>query len=198
MGLKRNIIKALYSEPTRWVNFRFLNRMIAPMGFYHLASLVHTGKIKVNVDGTLTNKALYDPSSNTIIARDHSFGEDQLAEKAILIHEAAHALLDRFFSGHDINGKRSTMRVVDDETIGFLAGAIYAIAANVSGLFARDKPSNEAVKIARPKVKASMKRGWDGCYTIDFSPREVFSLQAAIKAHPFYKAECHLPAQHDG
>ena len=108
MGLRRNVINAFVSDPVKWVNFSFMNRMIAPIGFYQLVRDLQSDVVHVEVDSTLKDRAEYDPSSNTIRAIDHSFGETFWDEKAALIHEGAHAMLDRFFVGQDINGKKST------------------------------------------------------------------------------------------
>ncbi len=58
-------------------------------------------------------------------------------EKSVLVHEAAHAVLDVLFAGRVIKGNRivqaSPMRALDDEAIGFLAGAFYLVSAGAAG-----------------------------------------------------------------
>lgn len=200
MGLKQNVINVLVSPPVRWVNFSFNNRMIAPMGFYQVASMVATDRIRCKTDSSLTNQAMYDPGSDTIIARDHSFGESYWDEKATLVHEAAHAMLDCLYAGKDLSGRSVPMLVVDDETMGYLAGAIYLIAGNAPSIRSsnKGKPDYEAMQVSKPKVADLMSKPWDGCRTIAFERRELTTLQNAIKSHEFYKHDWHQHAHHDG
>lgn len=198
-----NVVNAFVSAPVKWVNFRFMDRMIAPLGFYYLAGLINAGEIKIDIDANISDGAQYDPTntsttSGRIIIRDRSFGENSLAEKATLIHEGAHAILDRFYPGHDINGKKSTIRIVDDETMGYLAGAIYLIAAGLSNSAIQGTLNYEATRIAKPKVEASMQRGWDGCLTMEFTSQEVKALQTKISRHQFYKNDWNQTATHNG
>ena len=141
MGLRRNCINTFASAPVRWVNFKFANRMVAPIGFYLLAGHIANDRIKCDTNPRLKNHAEYDPTSNTIFAGHDGFGESYHDEKATLVHEGTHAMLDAFFGGRDkkgkplgrdMNGKRSNMTILDDETIAYLAEAIYLIGAKLS------------------------------------------------------------------
>jgi len=200
MGLKENVINTLMSPPMKWVNFKFSNWGIQPFGFCILATYVNDGRIGVKVNHKLTDRATYDPVSNTIFARDHSFGATYWDEKSTLVHESAHAMLDCLYAGKNSEGRSASMRVVDDETIGYLAGAIYLLASGSANISSTSKgdPNNEALKAARPKLNEMKARGWDGCYTMDFSTQDVRNLQAAIKAHAFYKADWNHRAVHNG
>jgi hypothetical protein len=201
MGLKQNVISAFLSQPVRWVNFTFLNRMISPICYYVAASYVQNGRIKCATDANLTDRATYDPIDDVITARDNSFGETYWDEKSTLIHEGAHAILDCFYAGRDMNSaKVAAMRVVDDETIGYLAGAIYLLASKAGSLNGNEQgqPSYKAMKAAKPKLDALMAKPWSGCETMPFSVLEVKDLQAAIHRHEFYKNEWSNKATHNG
>lgn len=196
MSLKDNLINALVSPPVRWVNFMHQNRGIAPIVFYRLAADVHGGKVKTKVDSGIQGRtAYYDPASNTVIASGHDFGTTYWDEKALLIHESAHAILDTIYAGRDMDGKRSPMKVVDDEIMGYLAGALYLVAAKASGA-SRSGPEREALKIARSRLNPD--QPWDGCLTFKFTPVELQPLRAAIHSDPMYKADADHTAAHDG
>lgn len=196
MKLKDNLINALLSPPVRWVNFMHQNRGIAPIVFYRLAADVHNGKVKTKVDSSIQGRiAYYDPGANTIIASGHDFGSTYWDEKALLIHESAHAILDTIYAGKDMQGKKSPMKVVDDEIMGYLAGAFYLVAAKAAGS-SQSGPERAALQIARSKLNPN--QPWDGCLTFKFTPAELQPLRAAIASDPHYSSDAHHTAQHDG
>ena len=201
MGLKQNVINAFISLPVRYVNFTFANRLISPMAYYFAASYVDSGRIRCATDATQTDRVTYDPVNDVITAVDNSFGERYWDEKSVLIHEGAHAILDAFYPVPSANNsKLKTMLVLDDETIAYLAGAIYLLAAKAPtpGSSEMGKPAYEAVKAAKPKVEVLMAKPWTGCDTMAFSTQDVKELQAAIKKHEFYKNDWNTIATHNG
>jgi hypothetical protein len=197
MSLKRNLLKTLLSEPTRWVNFIHMNRGVSPIVFYHLAAAIHNGTVKTDVDASIQGRtAFYNPQNNTIIASGHDFGSEYLDEKSLLIHESAHACLDAIYAGKDMRGTRAPMRVIDDEITGYLAGAFYLVAANAAGASSFG-PEREAIKVARSKLK-NPRPIWDGCLTFTFSSPELGPLRNAIMADPMYRNEWRATAVHNG
>ncbi len=196
MGLKDNLINALVSPPVRWVNFMHQNRGIAPIVFHRLAHDVHHNRVKTKVDRSIEGRvAYYDPGSNTIIASSPDFGNTYWDEKALLIHESAHAILDTIYAGKDMHGKKSPMKVVDDEIMGYLAGALYLVAAKAAGS-SKSGPEAAALKIARSKLNPD--RAWDGCLTFQFTATELQPLRAAIASDPMYRSDANHTAHHDG
>lgn len=196
MGLKQNLIDALMSPPIRWVNFEHQNRGIAPIVFYHLAGRVQEGKIKTKIDSSIQGRlAFYDPATNTVIASDNDFGSTYWDEKALLVHEATHAILDTIYAGKNTQGKKAPMLVVDDEIMGYLAGAFYLVAAKATGS-SKSGPEREALKIAKSKLNPDQK--WDGCLTFKFSAKELQPLRTAITSDPLYRADASKNAVHDG
>lgn len=196
MSLKQNLIGALMSPPIRWVNFIHKDRGVAPIVFYHLAVRAHEGKIKTRIDSSIQGRvAYYDPGTNTVIASDNDFGSTYWDEKALLIHEATHAILDTIFAGRNMEGKRAPMLVVDDEIMGYLAGAFYLVAAKAAGS-SKSAPEREALKIARSKLDPDQR--WDGCLTFRFSAQELQPLRNAISSDPHYRDDANKTAVHDG
>lgn len=199
MGLQKNIVETLVSTPVRWINFTFANRLISPMGYYYIASMVSNGTIKCGVDSSLNNVAMYDATNNKIIASDNSYGETYFDEKSLLVHECTHAILDIFYNGRDMNNKAAaSLTVLEDETIAYIAQAIYVVAANGATPGDDTKPDAHAYKAIRTRVEALMKKGWTGCDTLAISSSDVAGLQKAIKHHALYKDNYSTVAEHNG
>ncbi|QDU31577.1 hypothetical protein ETAA8_67360 [Anatilimnocola aggregata] len=187
MGLKKNVIEALASSPVKWINFTFANRMVSPIGYYYVASMVDNNTIKCAVDSNLSNTATYNAATNTITASDGSYGETYFDEKALLIHECTHALLDCLYNGRDMNNnKAGGITVLQDETIAYIAQAIYIIAAKGNSPSNQAKPDYQAVESIQSKLEAVMAKRWSGCETIHLTGADVAGLTTAIKNDPLY------------
>lgn len=187
MGLKSNVLATLSSPPVKWINFAFANRMLSPVMYRSLYGLVDGGTVKCEVDSSLDDTAMYDPDKNKLFASDGSYGETYFYQKALLIHESSHAILDCLYNGRDMNNnKAGGISVLADETIAYLAQAFYLVAANGNMPSTTTAPDYKAVAIVKPKLDAIMKNGWTGCDTIYFTAADVTSLQTAIKADPLY------------
>ncbi len=196
MSLKSNLIAALTSEPVKWVNFTHANRGIAPIAFYMLAVAVHEDRVHTKIDRSIQGRiAYYDSGTNTVIASGPDFADTYWDEKALLIHESAHAILDGIYAGKDSSGKPSRMRVVDDEIIGYLAGAFYLVAAKASGA-SQTAPEREAIKLARAKLLPW--KPWSGCEVFSFTATELQPLRSAVANHPAYRSVAQSFAPHDG
>ena len=195
MSLKSDLIAVLFSDAARWVNFMHAGRGIAPITLYHLAAAVQNGTVKTKVDASRGQGriAFYDPAINTIIATEYGFGSNYKDEKALLIHESAHAILDVIYKGKNFLGKKASMKVLDDEVIGYLAGAFYLVAANAAG--ASKGAEHEAIKLAKTKVNTKV--AWTGCETATFTPAELQPLRNAIKADAKYQ-DWNTAAVHNG
>jgi hypothetical protein len=199
MSLKTNLIDILVSPPIRWINFTYANRMIAPMGYYYVASALHNGTIKCSINSKLGHTAAYDPATNTVIASSHDYGLTYIDEKSLLVHEATHALLDTCYNGRDMNGSKSSgITVLKDETIAYLAQAMYIIAAKGVAPSDRSSPDYHAYVAVKPKLESLMSKPWTGCETIAFSETDVTALQSSIRSHEFYRSSYSSMALHNG
>ncbi len=200
MSLRRNLISTLYSPPIRWINFDYQNRRISPIGFYLVANQIVANNINTQIDSSWPDRsAKYDPNSNTITANSNDFGGVYHDEKSVLVHEAAHAVLDVLFAGRVIKGNRivqaSPMRALDDEAIGFLAGAFYLVSAGAAGS-SQLAPEREALKIARSKLKT--KKQWTGTQTFGITPKEAQNMRTAVASDKRYKTTAKGFATHNG
>jgi hypothetical protein len=187
MDLKSNVLATLASPQVKWINFAFANRMMSPIMYRSLYGLVDGGTVKCEVDSTLNDTAKYDPGNNKLIASDGGYGATYFYQKALLIHESSHAILDCCYNGRDMNNNAAAgITVLADETIAYLAQAFYLVASKGNMPNNSASPDYKAVAIVEPRLDAIMKNGWTGCDTIYFTTADVVSLQTAIKAHPFY------------
>ncbi len=196
MSFKYNVLNAICSLPTKWINLTFQNRVINQISYGVAAQFIDDGRIQCKVDrekvGGEGAAAIYDPDDDTIYAPLDSYGERFFDEKSVLVHEVTHAILD-YYGGLDMNMEKSSMLVLNDETIAYLAQAIYAIAAKNS--LTQASPLEEAVAIARPKVDVEK---LDMCKSIIFSGKEIEPLQDAIRRHKLYEATISDIALHNG
>ena len=187
MGLKSNVLATLASPPVNWINFAFANRMMSPIMYRSLYGAVDAGTIKCEVNSNLDDTAMYDPANNKLTASDGSYGETYFYQKALLIHESSHAILDTCYNGRDMNNNKAAgITVLADETVAYLAQAFYLVASNGNMPNDTAAPDYKAVAIVKPRLEKIMKKGWTGCDTIDFTTADVRSLQMAIKADPKY------------
>jgi hypothetical protein len=187
MGLKSNVLSTLSSPQVKWINFAFANRMLSPVMYRSLYGMVDGNTIKCEVNSALDDTATYDPANNKLVASDGSYGETYFYQKALLIHELSHAVLDCLYNGRDMNNNTATgITVLADETIAYLAQAFYLVASNGNMPKNTAAPDYKAVAIVEPRLSLIMKNGWTGCDTIYFTSADVTSLQTAIKAEPAY------------
>ncbi len=197
MSLKSNVLSTLCMPELRAVNFMYNGRLIAPISWAFVAVMVNDGRIACGVDAAMTDKATYDPQTDTITARDNSYGE-YLDEKSVLVHECTHALLDVYNGARSEDGGSATMTVLQDETTAYLAGAIFSIETKLtSGAIS---PQKEAIAVVKPKLTEIKKHPqWTtGCVYMQFSATDVLPLQAAIRSHRFYSADYRETAVHNG
>jgi hypothetical protein len=194
MGIKWNIINAIGAPPIMRVGFQFGNTVITPVAFIIVAQLIDKGRINTAVDSQMPAgaEAIYNPSTDTIVAPFDTYGRELWDEKSVLIHESVHAYLDAA-GGRITNGQ--SMTCLDDETIAYLAGAMYLVAANV--YTSSGKIGTIAIKTVKSKMAAAPTPKTLS-ETIAFSKQEVKDLQTAISTDPTYSADANSHAQHDG
>lgn len=197
MSLKSNVLSTLCMPEMRAVNFMYNGRLISPAGFAIVAVMVNDGRIACSLDANLTDKATYDPLTDTITARDGSYG-DYLDEKSVLVHECTHAMLDAFSGARSEGSGSASMSVLEDETTAYLAGAIFSVETKLTS--GATSPHKEAIEVVKPKLAEIKKHPqWTtGCVYMTFTARDVLPLQAAIRSHRFYSAEHRETAVHNG
>jgi hypothetical protein len=192
INLKGQIVSILRTDTAlHKVNFHAGQFIIGTMHFHILAGYIDIGRChcSVNPAGVIKGAAAeYDPSSNTIIAKDSriQFFDDKVS----LVHEATHAVVD-LLGGFD---KSKTVTSLETETCAYIAGAMYKLATLQSQknsgvkvtVFSKDQDiHNEADKLVKGKGLGTGSTNADA--PISFSLQEIVALQSAIKANPLYK-----------
>ncbi len=216
MTIKQNLVDTLRSPPMNQVYFRYNGWIIAPFGFYIIRSAVIKDFITTKVNSKLPPRVgNYDPGSDIIFAPTINFGSTDHGEKSVLVHEAAHAYLDMYAGKKFMKSKHqgkytlaqkvSAMKVLDNETIGYLAGAFYLVAA-IGPVSSASGPEREAIKIAtthlKPKtiMKVNGTRKPPKALTKPFiiTGKEAGPLRSAIQGHNLYKNNVKGNATLDG
>jgi hypothetical protein len=114
----------------------------------------------------------------------------------LLIHEVTHAILDRIYRGKDLDGKTSSMNVLDEEAIAYLAGAIYLYVSNGGTPLGKGNPEYQAYQIIKTRIDREITP--DGCTVVKFSTADLRPLLSAIRSHNLYKDEWRDKATHNG
>lgn len=175
-------------KANKLVDFTLGAIRVTPALIADVGKAVSGGKIAVVVDPALSYSALYHANLNQFQLKNNSatFG---LLDRALLIHEATHAVSDMRKLGKTPN--------IDDEAAGYIAQALYlygnhpiktdrlkdAKNAAVDKLYAA--AYNAALAIVGKKNAAAISS-------------EVTKVKAALKLVPEYKSTIGMSAIHDG
>jgi hypothetical protein len=184
--LKTNIKNTLLSQPMVWINFSVAGVTIGTMFYQILWGFINAGIVQCQVDKTKVRAgaaANFDPSSNTITTKTPEIRYTD--EKANLVHECTHAVLDVIL--------KSPMTDLTNETFAYLAEAIFTMASSVGlGYSPFSSGSIQATAGAVVTNKNTTIGGnnppnGNVDNPIPFTPSDVMPLQTAIKASPLYK-----------
>ena len=200
------LFEALSNPALNYVNFNAFHRPIMKMSYVFLVQRVLHDKednpILGDVDDKVSVKvstkmpegaaAIYDSACNTIILPNHGYG-GMKAEKAILVHEATHAVLD-IYRGRNAKGVRVPMLVRDDEAVAYLAEAFYRIGLKISSGGRPGSPRRVAMSLAKSKLAGSA----PPTSTLNFTARDLLPLQAAVQKDGLYSKDAQKRANHDG
>jgi hypothetical protein len=124
--LKGQVLAILRSDKAlEKINFKVGQFLIGTMHYQILAAYLDIGRLHCKVDPSNIPQnaaAVYDPGSNTILAKESRL--QYIDEKETLVHEATHALID--LVGGLNKGTKVTS--LETETCAYIAGAMYSIA----------------------------------------------------------------------
>jgi hypothetical protein len=189
--LRGQIVSILRTDTAlNMVNFYVGQFGIGTMHFLMIAAYIDIGRCHCSVNPAGITKgaaAEYDPSSNTIMAKDSRilFFDDKVS----LVHEATHAVVD-LLGG--IN--KMTVTSLETETCAYIAGAMYKLATQQSQpnpgvkmiVYSKDQDIHEqADKLVKGKGLGT--GPINAGNPISFSGPEIAALQFAIKKNPLYK-----------
>ncbi|WP_282610246.1 hypothetical protein [Pelagibius sp. Alg239-R121] len=176
------------SKANKLVDFILGSIRVTPALIADVGTALSSGKIAVVVDPALAHNARYHAKLNQFQLKKNISTLD-LLDRALLIHEATHAVNDMRKLGKTLN--------IDDEAAGYIAQALYLY-------------GNHPVKTDR--LKDAKNAAADKLYAAAYSAavaivgkknaavisQEVTKVKAALKLVPEYKKTIGMSAIHDG
>lgn len=165
--------------------FTFESHNFAPSLLPRVAYEIQEGKIGVKYSSTIGSIAIYNSTENNFYLGFLS--ADSESRKALVVHEATHALYDY---------QSATMDVATSESIAYIAQCIYARANTTSTdpnarLFS-DDPAKDKVFEVGWKIAGKIIGGG----AIDST--DCTDMRNAVKGHPYYASEASDSAGFNG
>jgi len=164
------------SEIQKVNSFTFYGKHFTATTFANIKSMIEAGFIKAVYDEKKVGMAEYDYASNTLYLGFKSTSE--LTKKALVVHEAVHAVYDMV---------KMKMSVADSESIAYIVQCQYARANSSSPddrLMSSDKKKDKVFEI-----------GWRiagkllGKDTSPLTDDDYKAMREAVSEHPFYAAK---------
>ena len=176
------------TKATSLVDFTLGSIRVTPALIADVGKAVSGGKITVVIDPGITHDAIYNIKLNQLQLKANK-STFNLLDRALLIHEATHAVSDMRKIGKTPN--------IDDEAAGYIAQALYLY-------------GNHPVKTDRLKDVTNLAA--DRLYAAAYNAakvivgkknaavisQEVTKVKAALKSVPQYKKTIGMSAIHDG
>jgi len=182
--VKTTIINVLMASDTQKIrSFSFGGKGFGPAVFPILKTFIDSGTIKAEYDSSKSGMAEYDYGNNTLYL---GFTEaTSLTQKALIIHEATHAVYDMV---------STKMSVADSESIAYIVQCQYARANHsdpsqrlMGNTAAKDKVFELAWAIAG-KLLAGEKPSLSECN----------DMRNAVSQHPYYMGKAAADAGFNG
>lgn len=171
--LKRTVQKVLTKPEIRWVNIEYvispaLTVSLNALSYFAVAVALEKKRVTCVVDSSLPeNVASYDSVTNELAASSDGYGSsnstDYRLERALLVHEATHIVLDMY------KGRR--VPILHEETIAYLAQALFSRATKAPAI---GGALGEARKVIANKAKdVSPTQLNSGCYRFRFNASDT-------------------------
>jgi hypothetical protein len=171
------VVNILGSSEAKKINsFTFYGKHFTVTTFANIKDLVEQGLIKVEHDATQSGRAEYDYGTNTLYFGFTSTTE--LSKKALVVHEAVHAVYDLV---------KMKMSVADSESIAYIVQCQYARANNPNPDERLTSPNKAKDKVFEIGWRIAGKLlGQDSSQLTDDDYR---SMREAVSQHPLYAAK---------
>ncbi len=162
-------------------SFTFGGKHFGAGAFYNIRSLIEGGFIKVIYESERNGSAEYEYATNTLfVGFPQAF---DLGQKALVAHEAVHAVYDLV---------KMKMSVADNESIAYIVQCQFARAGGlVDRLTSSTRQRDKVFEVA-----------WDiaGRVLQGYSPTadECNKMREAVSQHPFYSANASSMIKSDG
>lgn len=182
--IKSTITGVLRGSDTQKIrSFAFNGKGFAPGVFPILADMIDGGSIKAEHDSSKSGMAEYDYGTNTLYL---GFNEaTSLTRKALILHEATHAVYDMV---------STKMSVADSESIAYIVQCQYARANNSdpSQRLTGNTPEKDKVFELAWEIAGKLLGGTKPSQT-DYN-----SLVDAVSKHPYYMGKAAADAGFNG
>jgi hypothetical protein len=165
--------------------FTFESYTFVPVLFPFIAYQITQGKVGVTYSSTLGTKAIYNSTENKFYLGFLS--ADSESRRALVIHEATHAVCDF---------QAAKMDVAASESIAYIAQCLYARANTTSTdpdarLFSDDAAKDKVFEVAW-RIAGKIIGGG----TVDGTDQS--DMRAAVSGHPYYATEASDSAGFNG
>lgn len=164
------------SEVQKINSFTFFGKHFTVGTFTQIKSLIEAGFIKAVYDESKAGMAEYDYGNNTLYLGFTSTTE--LTKKALVVHEAVHAVYDMV---------KMKMSVADSESIAYIVQCQYARANNPNSSERLTSPNKAKDKVFEVGwMIAGKLLGQDSSALTD---NDYKAMREAVSQHPFYAAK---------
>lgn len=113
---KYEVLTILSSWPLNKIHFTYRSQALWKGSYTTISNAIIDNLIRVAIDPHLSTAGAYDSGTNVLYFRDLNFGS--IERKALVVHEATHAILDR---------RGADLYIHESETAAYLAQAIYVL-----------------------------------------------------------------------
>lgn len=182
--IKTTVMDVLAGSDTQKIkSFSFGGKGFTPMVFPILKDMIKSGTISVVYDSSKSGMAEYDYGNNTLYL---GFTEaSSLTRKALILHEATHAVYDMV---------KQKMSVADSESIAYIVQCQYARANNPD-------PSQRLTGNTDAKDKV-FELGWAIAGKLLAGEKPTLSeyndMREAVSRHPYYMGKAAADAGFNG
>lgn len=180
------VVNILTGAEAKKINgFTFFGKTFSVLTFNNIKNLIEAGFIKAEYDEKKSGMAEYDYGNNTLYLGFKSTSE--LTKKALVVHEAVHAVYDMV---------KMKMSVADSESIAYIVQCQYA-RANAPEGSSRLQSSNSG----NDKV---FEVGWRiagkllGQDTSALTTEDYTAMREAVSGHTYYSAKAAKDAGFNG
>lgn len=121
-ALKTRILDVLRSPECRMISFAAGRFIVSGRGYAVVADAVDKGVIKIAIGAHAGYEASYTPATRTFEFPHLNYGVKR-TERASIVHEATHAVIDIYWKMNAANG--TALASADEEPIAYLAGSVF-------------------------------------------------------------------------
>jgi hypothetical protein len=171
---------------TSKIRFRINKIQVSPERFASASEAIRSGKIKVEIDSSLSHNGTYNTVKNVLSIKNQNIALHSALIKAFIIHEAVHM-------GNDVD-KIGVVRAIDEEAAGFIAQAVYLKVSSGQSLIDRSNKKINAMYMSANEAADYVIKG-SAVELFNFSVNDV---RSKLKEIGIYKKIISTNIHHNG